>query len=120
MKKDFISGLKLGGGIIVYNDFDVQEDVPFEKQKYSFKEDMAQISFGNRFILDIGWLPDFDPNGEFVVYIILDQDWMNPLKTIKCSSMDQLKKEIEKAVLFIEQMRKKNPPLRKIEYEEYD
>jgi hypothetical protein len=63
----FIKNLKLYDGIITYNDFDIDEARTFQDQEYSYKMDILQISFGNRYILDVGWYPEFDPKGHFWV-----------------------------------------------------
>lgn len=114
---NFIDGLNILNGTITYNDFDINEDTLFENQRYSFKLDMLQISFGDRFILDVGWQPDFDQNGHFVVRAIQDYDWLNPLVKIKPRSLKTLKKAIEKAAKIIdEQMHIRDLPFRNIEY----
>ncbi len=42
LNKSFIENLNIPKGIIIYNDFDIDEAIPFEKQKYSYKEDILQ------------------------------------------------------------------------------
>lgn len=114
-KNNFIKNLNILDGTIIYNDFDIDENTPFEEQKYSYKQDMLQIGFGKRFVVDIGWLPDFKPNGYFVVQAIQDYDWMNPLFKTKCRTFDELKKAIETAVIIIDKTRKiKDLPNRNI------
>ena len=105
-KNNFIKKLNILDGIIVYNDFDIQENIPFEKQWYSYKEDMLQVQFGDRFILDVGWYPEDDQNGNFTVLAIENQDWMNPVSQIKCKTLDELKKAIEKTAKVITEKRK--------------
>jgi len=95
-------------GIIIYNDFDTDNNIPFKEQEYSFKNDILQIKFGDKFILDVGWYPEFDPSGHFVIRVILDYDWHNPLLKTKCNTLDELKYTIEQAALLIEEKRKAN------------
>jgi hypothetical protein len=57
--KNFIHGINIHDGIITFNDFDINEDTSFGQQKYSYKEDMLQVAFGDRFILDV----EHDPKG---------------------------------------------------------
>ena len=59
-KKEFISNLNILDGIISYNEFDIDENKPFEDQWYNFSEDILQIKYGKRFILDVGWYPQHD------------------------------------------------------------
>jgi len=114
---NFVDSLNILNGIITYNDIDINEGIAFEDQRYSFKLDMLQISFGDRFTLDVGWQPDFDPSGHFVVVAIQDYDWLNPVVKIKPRSLKTLKRAIEKAAKIInEQMQIKDLPFRNIEF----
>jgi hypothetical protein len=116
-KKDFVENLDILDGIITYNDFDINENVAFEEQKYSFKEDILQIKFGDRFLLDVGWYPEMNPKGAFTVVAIQDYDWDEPVVKIKCRTLKTLKKAIEKAAKIIgDQKQIKNLPFRNIEY----
>lgn len=45
----------------------------------SLKEDMFQVDYSGRFLLDIGWYPSFDENGCFQVRVLKDFDWGNPI-----------------------------------------
>lgn len=113
---NFVDNLNILNGVITYNDFDIDENLPFEKQEYSFKEDILQIAFGDRFTLDVGWYPEMNPSGYFVVRAIQDYDWMEPVAKIKCRTLKRLKKAIEKVARIINEERKKNLPVRNIEY----
>ncbi len=108
MKKSecFIQNIDMRGGIVTYNDFDIDESKPFDQQKYSYKEDMLQVTFGDRFILDVGWLPEHDPKGYFVTQVVQDYDWMNPISRVKSYSLDELKQAIEAGIVKINEMRK--------------
>lgn len=118
---NFVANLNLYDGIVDYNDFDIDENIPFEEQKYSYKEDILQISFGDRFTLDVGWYPEFNPTGHFVIKIIQDKDWLNPVSRIKCKTLSRLKKAIESSALLIKsQLKNKNLPHRDVKFEEFD
>jgi len=71
----------------------------------SFKEDILQIEFGKRFILDVGWLPEHNPKGFFIIRAIKDCDWQNPLLKEKCRTFKDLKLAMEKAVKLINSLR---------------
>ena len=86
-----------------------------------YKEDILQIKYGDRFILDVGWYPAPNPKGRFVVLAVLDNDWMDPLSTVECRTLSALKEAIEKTATFIDKMRKtKDLPYRNIEYEKFE
>lgn len=101
MNNEFINNLNILNGIIAYNDFDIDEKIPFQDQKYSFKEDILQIEFGDHFLLDVGWYPEMNPEGYFVVYAIQDYDWQNPLYEEECRTLQELKHTIEKFALLV-------------------
>lgn len=120
-ENNFIKNLNLIDGIITYNDFDIDESIPFETQWYMYKEDILQVTFGERFILDVGFYPEGDPNGNFIVRAVIDNDWMNYLSQIKCHNLSELKIAIERTTIFINEMRKiKDIPSRDIQYETWD
>ena len=108
---NFIKGLNLQDGIIAYDDFDIDESVPFEEQIFSYKEDILQITFGERFLLDVGWYPEMDPAGKFRVRAIQDYNWQNPVSKIDCRTLDQLKKAIEETAKIISSKRKSSNPI---------
>jgi 3-oxoacyl-ACP reductase-like protein len=117
---NFVKNLNILDGVITYNDFDIDESKSFDDQWYMFKEDILQIKFGDRFILDVGWYPENDHKGQFSVVAILDEDWMDPLQKTKCSTLSELKKAIEDTAIYIDKMRKEDLPHRNVEYEEFD
>jgi hypothetical protein len=119
-KNTFIKNLNILDGIITYNDFDIDPKNPFENQKYSFKEDILQIKFGSRFILDVGWQPEFDEKGYFITRVVIDHDWMNPLLELKCKDLGELKKDIEKASIVIKLKKEQNLPYRDVEFDTYE
>lgn len=46
--------------------------------------------------IDLGWYPDGDPDGEFVLRAILDRDWYDPLLEFSSRSKDEIVKTLEK------------------------
>lgn len=92
----FVESLNLQGGIVEYNDFDIDENLNFYNQRWSHKEDILQIRFGDSYLIDVGWYPEFNPEGHFIVEAIKNEDWENPIGRIKTRSLDKLKVGIEK------------------------
>jgi len=97
----FVNSLNIMDGVIVYNEFDIDEDLPFHDQPDSFREHVLRIQFGHNLLIDVGWRPAFNQNGSFVVAIIKHYDWQKPIKRFKAKSFKALKKSIEDAVLII-------------------
>jgi hypothetical protein len=100
-KNDFIKNLIIPNGIITYNEFHIDESIPFEEQRYNYQQDILQIEFGKRFVLDVGWYPEMNPAGHFTVRAIFDNDWIHPVSKIKCRTLSELKKAIEKTANII-------------------
>ncbi len=51
----------------------------------SIQEDMLQVIFPNKYILDMGWY-----NTLFKIFIIHDNDWVNPVYTYSVDKEDDL------------------------------
>lgn len=46
----------------------------------------------------MGWYPEFDENGEFIIQIIKDYDWETPICLKKCKDVPTLIKYTEQAI----------------------
>ncbi|MDQ2088142.1 hypothetical protein RBH29_17085 [Herbivorax sp. ANBcel31] len=78
-------------GKVVYNDFDINHEIPLSEQIYSLKEDLFQVNYNNKYVIDIGWYPEFKTIGEFNIVIIKDFDWENPIEKKTCKDIKTLK-----------------------------
>ena len=96
--------LDFSPGMVVYNDFDINPNIPFEKQIFSLKEDMFQVNYNDKYLIDIGWSPDFDINGKFKIRIIKDFDWVNPIYFKKTNNLKQLYKLLKKCIEIIKNL----------------
>ena len=75
-------------GTVIYDDFNIDFTKSIQTQTDSLKEDLLQISFAENFVLDLGWYPENNIRGKFVLQIIKEYDWENPIykKTINYST----------------------------------
>ncbi len=48
------------------------------------------------FIIDLGWYPDGDPNGNFVLQAVLNEDWLDPLMKFSSRNKDEIVETLEK------------------------
>lgn len=92
----FVESLNLQGGIIEHNEFDIDENYNFYNQRWSYKEGMLIVRFGNDYLIDVGWYPEFKPDGFFRVEVIKNGDKKNPIKKITTRSLGKLKVGIER------------------------
>lgn len=61
-------------------------------------EDLLQVDLSNHYLLDIGWYPEFDSQGNFVVQVIMDMDWEKPLFKDTCKTLEQLYTVVKKGL----------------------
>lgn len=85
-------------GNITFNDFSLNKDISLDIQRTSLKEDMLQVAFPNGYILDVGWRPSFDVNGEFYIYLIKDFNWEEPIYSSNAKNIHFLEIEINQAL----------------------
>lgn len=85
-------------GIVIFDDFNISENIDLSEQLEELKEDMLQVSFPSGYILDIGWRPSFEINGSFKLLLIKDYIWNNPIYSDSPSNISELKKSIEIAI----------------------
>lgn len=82
-------------GKILYLDMGIDLKKKFNEQCWSYKEDMLQIGFGNNYIIDIGWIPGREENGNFILTVVKDFNWHKPLIRKKIKSFIDLKENLE-------------------------
>ena len=98
-------GLELKGGNVTYNDWDIDHNKPFNDQMWSFKEDIVQINFDtgeNSYTVDIGWYPEFNKKGAFIVYVIKDCEWEKPVSRKRVKTFAGLKKCLQEAIDIVD------------------
>ncbi|WP_092046434.1 hypothetical protein [Butyrivibrio sp. TB] len=55
---------------------------------------MIQVEYKGGLLLDIGWYPECDPTGRFIINFIKDYNWENPLKKIEAKSIGEMYRAI--------------------------
>ncbi|TNH41471.1 hypothetical protein [Photorhabdus luminescens] len=85
-------------GVIIFNDFSISDDIPLENQLDELKEDMLQVEFPNGYLLDIGWRPSFEIDGQFKLALIKDFNWENPVYLDSASNLLELDEKIQLAM----------------------
>lgn len=54
------------------------------------REDMFHVKYLNGHSMDVGWYPSFDETGCFKLFVILNDNWEQPLETIHTQSYDEV------------------------------
>lgn len=85
-------------------DFEINADMPFGQQIYSLKEDMLQVVYKNNYLIDVGWRPEFELEGNFIAVLIKDFDWDNPVLCEECKDLTTLEKCLNNFVQFINEI----------------
>jgi len=91
------------GGKITFDDIsqlDQTTDISLEIE--NLKEDLFQATFPCGQILDIGWYPEFSARGSFVISLIRNQDWQNPIHCEKAKNWAELKIALENVLKNLE------------------
>lgn len=90
-------------GNVILNDFDFDISIPYEEQKWSFKEDILQVRYQQKYVLDLGWYPDFDlDEGAFRLVVVEIDDWLNPLFSRKTNSVVEIIEFVNEAIIYLE------------------
>lgn len=98
MKYDLVP-LKLHGGWeITYNSFTDYDIALYGTDDIcELREDLLQLQHSSADIMiDLGWYPDFDPSGHYVLRMIRDKNWEEPLEIFSSRSINQIAEHIEK------------------------
>lgn len=86
-------------GSVVYNEYHIDFSRALSKQLDHLTEDLLQVKYDNGYLLDVGWYPEYDFNGTFVVQVVKDENWELPIYYAKCVSEENININIANAVL---------------------
>ena len=76
---------------------DFSQDI--ESQIMVLDEDLLQLSFKSGVIVDVGWYPAFETNGEFIINRIVNSCWEAPEAKYSVGwDKDELISKIKKAI----------------------
>ena len=100
--KKIIDLIDFKDGNLDYNDIQLTLDKPLNEQLENLKEDMLQVAYKNdKYVLDVGWYPEFDQNGRFITFVIKNYDWNNPFLKLESKSIEKLINDINFAIRAI-------------------
>ena len=85
-------------GKVIYNEFHVDFSKPYREQPDNLTEDLLQIEFPDQYLLDVGWYPEYDADGAFMVQLIRNDEWDKPLYCCRCRTRSRLLEGMEEAV----------------------
>lgn len=79
-------------------------NISLESQIDALTEDILQVNYSNSYCIDVGWYPEFNIKGHFLVLIIFSDDWENPIKKITCNKIDDLLPAITECIDIIQDL----------------
>ena len=97
-----INDLDFFSGEITHNDLKLlDENIPLKNQVDVLKEDLLQVNYNDKYIIDVGWYPEFDENGNFKVYVIEHLDWSTPKIVKKSKTIDRLISDLIECISYV-------------------
>jgi len=101
MENNFLKSIDFKSGHIAYNGFYIDRSIPLTRQKFLLQEDMLQVNYGP-YVVDVGWYPSINPKGRFVIYLIYNSDWGNPIRKVTAKNLMMLKGRLLKVIDYCE------------------
>lgn len=82
-----LNNIDFGVGSIVYNEFHIDFEKKLDEQEDSLTEDLLQVKYPNNYLIDLGWYPECNSKGNFVLNVIYNYDWEKPVlkKVVVCN-----------------------------------
>lgn len=96
-----MDGIDFKSGEIIYDEFHVDFSKTLLEQLDSLTEDLLQVKYADNYLLDLGWYPEYEVDGKFVVQLIKDKNWNTPRYKACCKSQKELIQILETAISFI-------------------
>lgn len=71
------------------------EGLPNDDVLELFTQDLLQLKNEKRnLLLDLGWIPEANPDGAYELTLIHNEDWVNPVTTYKSKDKDDIVDQI--------------------------
>ena len=88
------------GWKIEYNNFSEYDmEIHGESNSFELNEDLLQLCHEKRgLVIDLGWYPAHDPNGNYILMLVKDYKWDCPLEYVSSKSKAEIVACIEKWV----------------------
>ena len=94
-----IFDINYASGNITYIEEGLRDDLSISQQAEILREDLLQVAFeDDKFILDVGWYPEGDEEGSFVIVIVQDYKWDAPIFRSETKDLYQLRNLLIEAV----------------------
>jgi hypothetical protein len=102
------------GKVVNWDIDDLDLNKSLGSQVELLKEDLAQVHFGENIVLNLGWYPEFNLQGQFGLVVVKlknqndpGHDWANPILELRFSELLNFDHKLNQAIEFAEQASRK-------------
>lgn len=88
-------------GNVVFDDFIIDEQKPLFEQVHLLKEDLLQVNYFDKYIIDVGWYPSFEQAGNFKIYVVADGNWECPVLVKECTDIIEVQQYLKESVNLV-------------------
>ena len=96
-----LNAINFRNGQITFDNLLWLTEQDFKEQKNFFGQDLLQVRYFEKYILDVGWYNISNIKGIFIVQVIKDMLWDNPLFIKRVSTLKELRRIIEICIKLI-------------------
>lgn len=89
-------------GDVIYNEFKIDFNKKYSEQEDCLLEDLLQVTYDQGYLLDVGWYPELESEGEFVVQIVKEKKWEEPIYKSNSKNKEDLVQDLNNAIRIIE------------------
>lgn len=91
-------------GNIIYNEFNIDFTKRYSEQRDCLLEDLLQVKYAQDYLLDVGWYPEYEDRGGFIVQIVKKQNWEKPIYKRSSKNKEELIQSLNNATDIIESL----------------
>lgn len=96
-----LNAINFRNGQITFDNLLWLTEQDFKEQKNFFGQDLLQVRYFEKYILDVGWYNISNTKGIFIVQVIKDMNWDKPLFIKRVSTLKELRRIIEICIKLI-------------------
>lgn len=101
--------INIRNGTVTYNTFNVDLSKNAASQIPELRQDLLQITYGTRYVIDVGWYPMYKPEGFFLICVVEDSDWDEPLLKLKVTKFEKFISSLQEAINFLDKFMEEHP-----------
>lgn len=76
----------------------LREDVSPELQLSGADEDLLQVAYAPHYVIDVGWYQSIESQGNFMIFVIKDSNWEQPVFKKNTTTWPGLKQCLDEAI----------------------